>query len=106
MSRSDDIAFLEGRIGEIAAEQKVIADRFNATVQHTTEQIEKVLRDAGVLDVVRTIEAARDRRRGEAQASIQALATQAKELSSVREWLERRRDDIEGAGGGGADPQG
>lgn len=87
MSRRDDIEFVERQIQELAAHRQQIATDFTAYYDSIRSQIEKALKDAGIFDLVQTLEAGREKRKVDDQARADELGKKIGDLDRVRAFL-------------------
>lgn len=92
MSRRDDIVFIEQQITDLAASRQQIATDFTAYYDSIRVQIEKALRDAGVFDLVQTLELGREKRKADDQARADDLGKRLGDLEKVRAFLLAREE--------------
>lgn len=87
MSRRDDIEFIEHQIQELATQRQQVATDFTAYFDSIRLQIEKALKDAGIFDLVQTLEMGREKRKVDDQARADELGKKIGDLDRVRAFL-------------------
>ena len=90
MSRTEDLAYVEEQLKNFMGERQKIATDYESYNKRISAQIEKILREAGVWDVVNALESGRDTRRTSDQERVNQVGTQIADLEKVRAFLVAR----------------
>lgn len=90
MSRADDLAYVGQQLQALNEERQRLVTEYNAYHQKIQGQIEKILREAEVWDVLQALEAGREKRRVEGQATVNEIGVQIADLEKVRAFLASR----------------
>jgi septal ring factor EnvC (AmiA/AmiB activator) len=92
MSRTDDMEFIDQQLQELQDQIHAIAEEHQKKYDEMSEQIQAIIRDAGIFDEVSSLEKERAALIESNQALITDIQTKGQDLMRTRAFLEKRAD--------------